>query len=342
MTMRYFRLILLLVCLVLVLHHARAEPAPAVAPDAPPVSPELDLRPVHTIADAHPKGVAALAIFDESQLLMSTGHSREAKVWDLKTGKLVRELPMHTAGRALAFSPSGKLVAAGGGEFDQGKYRGGITIWKTADWKELRSISVQAADVNALAFLSEETLISGGHSGLRVWDVATGEQRQFIELPAAVLAMDLSPDRSLLGFGTFTACCYFLTTKDWAIVHTTQAQRGEPRSAAFSSDGALFSSGDAGRQFTVWDVKSRERLHVISGSTFWACSQFKGDTAIAVGGNHQKPGVIAICDLRKGAILRVIQAHADQINALALNPGRTVAATGAGDGSLIIWEVGAK
>jgi len=164
--MTTLRSVLPLFCFVIGLDCAGAETALAVAPETSAAAAGFDLRPVHTIANAHPKGVAALAVFDESRLLMSTGHSREVKIWEVKSGKLVRELPMQSAGRALAFSPSGKLVAAGGGEFAEGEYRGGITTWNTADWKEVRSISLQGADVNALAFVSEETLISGGHSGL--------------------------------------------------------------------------------------------------------------------------------------------------------------------------------
>ena len=92
-----FRHQIALFCFILGLNRAGADNAPTGAPDAPAPSPELNLHPLHTIADAHPKGVAALAIFDGSRLLMSAGHSREAKVWDVKTGTMVLELPMQTS-----------------------------------------------------------------------------------------------------------------------------------------------------------------------------------------------------------------------------------------------------
>jgi hypothetical protein len=52
---------------------------PASFAEPPTAGAPIDLRSVHTIRGAHPKGVAALAIFGDSQFLLSVGNSREVK-----------------------------------------------------------------------------------------------------------------------------------------------------------------------------------------------------------------------------------------------------------------------
>jgi WD40 repeat protein len=308
---------------------------------SPPTGEPIDLRPVHTIRGAYPKGVAALTIFGDSQLLLSVGHSPEVKLWDLKTGLRVRELSMKTPGRALAFSPSGRLLAAGGGEFADGAYRGGLTLWKTDDWSEVRSMEIPAADVHAVLFLDEATLVSAGLTGIGIWDVATGKQTRFIEHPAAVLAIDLSPDKALLGFGSFTARSYTLRTKDWSVMHTFPLQKGEPRTVAFSKDGALLFAGDAADRLTVWDVQSGKEISTRDlGVPLWACLSADAQTAMITGGEPEQAGLIAICDLRTGSVLREIKAHAGSIRAIAANPTGSIIATGSADGSIQTWSTG--
>jgi WD40 repeat protein len=301
----------------------------------------IDLRLVRTIRDAHPKGVAALAIFGDSQLLLSVGHSPEVKFWDLKTGLRVRVLSMQTPGRSLAFSPSGKWLAAGGGEFVNGAYRGGITLWNTADWTEVRSMEISDADVDVVLFLDDATLVSGGLGGIRIWDVATGKQTRFIEHPAAVLAMDLSPDKTLLGFGSFTAACYLLSTKDWSVRHTFPPQKGEPRTVSFSKNGALFFCGGAANNMTVWDVQSGKEISTLDlGVPLRACLPVDAQTTIVAGGEPQQAGLIAVVDLREGSVLGKIKAHSDSIHAIAVDPTGRIVATGSADGSIQTWNSG--
>ena len=303
----------------------------------------IDLWPIHMIPGAHPKGVAALAFLGDSQILLSVGHSPEVKFWDLKTGARVRELSMKAPGRSLAFSPSGKWLAAGGGEFVDGAYRGGITLWNTADWTEVRSMEISGADVHVVRFLDDGALVSGGLGGIRIWDVGSGKQTRLIEHPAAVLAMELSPDKTLLGFGSFTAACYLRSTKDWSVMHTFPPQKGEPRTVAFSKNGALFFCGGAANNMTVWEVQSGKEISTLNlGAPLRACLPVDAQTAIVAGGEPQQAGLIAVCDLREGLVLREIKPQTDSIHAIAANSTGSIVVTGSADGSIQTWNTVGK
>src|SRR5262249_38407558 len=62
----------------------------------------------------HADAVHALAFSPDGQTLASCGYDRLVKLWDVVTGKLVRDLKDHSdAVYSVAFSPDGKLLASG-------------------------------------------------------------------------------------------------------------------------------------------------------------------------------------------------------------------------------------
>ena len=66
------------------------------------------------------------------------------KLWDARTGKAIRTFPGDTSFRRVAFSPDGRLIAAGGGkEGEQGV--GNVKIWEVRTGRERSPITGHGA-----------------------------------------------------------------------------------------------------------------------------------------------------------------------------------------------------
>src|SRR5207248_1382686 len=87
---------------------------------------------------------------------------------------------------ALAYSPNGRILAAGGGDDP-------VRLWDTDTGKEIRTL--KETWVNALAFTPRGSVIAtaGAFKIIRLWEVATGKEANKLEGHAtAVKAMALS------------------------------------------------------------------------------------------------------------------------------------------------------
>jgi WD40 repeat protein len=114
-------------------------------------------------------------------------------LWDVATGRELWRVAHEST--KLAFSPDGKLLAGGGER--------GVVLRDATTGKE-RSV-LQDGIVHALAFAPDgKTLASvgiapGGGEKVRLWDLATGRERQCFENSVAAA---FSPDGKTLAVGT--------------------------------------------------------------------------------------------------------------------------------------------
>jgi RNA polymerase sigma factor (sigma-70 family) len=97
-------------------------------------------------------------------------------LWDLAAGKQLAELPGMRTHAAVAFSPDGKTVAASS--------MMSVVLWDTTTAKQLHTIGGLGRSSNTTIHLlrfspDSKTLVgAGGETVIRVWDVATGKERE--------------------------------------------------------------------------------------------------------------------------------------------------------------------
>ena len=125
-------------------------------------------------------------------LLASSGQDAKVKLWDTSDWHEVRSMSMARADAAanipstgLAFSPDGKLIAAGDSGFDQ-KITTYVyvqaVVWKVANGEKLWTIEGHKFDINGLVFTRDNNLLLTGSVDrtIKFWDMKSGHETRTI------------------------------------------------------------------------------------------------------------------------------------------------------------------
>ena len=112
------------------------------------------------------------------------------RIWDARTGQLLRDLPTGANRNVAVLSPTGRFLAAGTDEKE-------VWVWDLETGKPPWKVRGHLGQVLGLAFLPDERrLISCGYNNLiNIWDVATGEITLTLrQHDGAVRSVAVSPD----------------------------------------------------------------------------------------------------------------------------------------------------
>jgi WD40 repeat protein len=216
--------------------------------------------------------VWSLTFSPDGKILAWGNGNNRVKLWDVATGKLLRELTDH-AGRpfGLAFSPDGKLLASGGWEDKQ------ILLWDAASGKQLRQLGARDSGISTLAFSSDGTLLaSGGEEKLiRLWDPSMGKEvRRLVGHEGFVKGALFAPDGK-----TLVSAGYDGTLRIWdpatgkprhpprrhpKEAHPPRSHPGLVYSLALSPDGKLAATGGGDHCIRLWDVATGKEVRPVA------------------------------------------------------------------------------
>jgi RNA polymerase sigma factor (sigma-70 family) len=196
----------------------------------------------------------------------------------------------------VAFSPDGKILAAGG-------YTGAILLYDAATGRKLHELRARTINFPAFAFAPDgKTLACVGTKTIQIWDTATGKElRRFLT--------DVS-DR-FTDPGT-----HFLSLP-----------------LALSRDGCMLASVAPDHSVRVWDVKNGKELVKLSGhQNRIRCLAFSpdGKTLSSASGDAVSAGTVHVWDVATGKELRKFPLHqpraSGQPTPLCISPdGQTLA-----------------
>jgi RNA polymerase sigma factor (sigma-70 family) len=266
-------------------------------------------------------------------------------LWDLATGK---QLHVIDSSFVNAFSPDGKLLAAG---------TGNISLYDTATGKELTRWPAPSV-ISSLAFSPDGKTLAGGHGGghIILWEVSTGKLTPPIAEPMGIaygLRFSLDGKQlSSLGNGI-----------DWWDVESGKPLRHmevhedayrDLEGQALSPDERVLAVPtlrrlpDAALQGDVLlvDTSTRKTFQRLSGHKSWAiCTTFSPDGSKVFTAGGYDPRAI-IWDVKTGKQLHILESHKRSVDTLALSPdGRWLATSSPGakpgqeDFDIRLWEV---
>jgi tricorn protease-like protein len=149
-------------------------------------------------------------------------------LWDLKTGKERRTLEMHSGtGWNLAFSPDGRLLAAGG-------VNNALCLWEASTGRERLRLEGHTTAIDALDYAPDgRTVATAGKGGkVIIWDV-TGRLKDGELTPARVGVKELESLWNDLGGAddrkASQAVWTLIAARDAAIAHLTEQVLQAPK-----------------------------------------------------------------------------------------------------------------
>lgn len=202
-------------------------------------------------ANAALRGISAVTLAADGKLAASAGVDRTLKLWDLETGKELRQWKNLAAPPdSVALSADGKQLASGHQAPDSR-----VRIWNAETGGLVRELAGHTGRVHAVRFLPDgkKILSAGGDGTLRLWDAQSGKELREMKHGGTVSDVAVSSDGTQAlsgGFDDRTVALWDLTTGK--LLYRFVGHETRVLGVAFSPDGRRAASSDANCTVRVW------------------------------------------------------------------------------------------
>jgi hypothetical protein len=237
---------------------------------------------------------------------------------------------------ALAVSPSVPIAAVAG--------RKQVLIFDLATNTLKGALPFPEGEVHVLRFTRDGTVLIaaggvGGQSGTVVGFEAGGSWKRLFAVgdePDAILAADISADKTLVAFGGPGRVIKIVSIPDGKQLHVLRKATDWVLSVGFSPEGLLVAAGDRFGGLYVWETKTGKDFLTLNGHSKAVTGlAWRADSdAVA---SCSEDGTVRIWDMHTGNELVKWDAHAEGALDVAFHPSGLLA-TGGRDGHVKIWD----
>jgi WD40 repeat protein len=208
---------------------------------------------------AHPQATSA-SFSDDGTRIATTGRDGLARIWDIRTGRLLRSIAHPGAVTVAAFSPDDRRVLTAGRDRT-------VRVFDSASGALTTTFSQQSY-VTAASFSPRGDLIATGGSDYvaRLWDARTGTLRHELRKHVWGIAdVAFNPNGKLVATGSKDGTALVWETRSGELVTIHTGHRGFVSAVAFSPDGESLATASSEGLARVFAAESPTPLATLIG-----------------------------------------------------------------------------
>jgi len=210
----------------------------------------------------HRNTVWSLAFSPDSQILASSSGDKTIKLWQLKSGELLRTISgahLDTIW-SVAITPNGQTIVSGSGDKT-------IKIWNLNTGRLLRTLVGHTDTVRSVAITPNgQTIVSGsGDKTIKIWDLNTGKLLHILYgHTGRIISVAISPDGKIVASGSNDNTIKLWHLRTGKLLHTLSGHSDHINSVAFKADGKVLVSGSEDHSIKLWNPQTGALLHTLS------------------------------------------------------------------------------
>lgn len=238
----------------------------------------------------------------------------------------------------IAFSPDGKLLAAGSSN-------GEIRLWQMGEYPQVAKLLLSwkghTGSVQSVNFSPDGNLLATGGNDqiVQLWEVSSGRNLKTLKGHTGwVWAVVFSSDGKLVASSGADRTIRLWDMVSGQCVRNLDEHTNSVRTIAISPDGTRLASGSGDRTVKIWDITCGRCLNTLEGHTGWVQSvAFSPDNRLLASAGED--GTIHLWDSVTGASLKTMQGYHEWVWNLAFSPDGKILASSSDEQVVRLWEV---
>jgi len=304
------------------------------SPDNVDVSP-FGLRLLHSIS-AHDKPIGRFAWSSDGTQLATLSADETVKIWDTRTGQLIRTLYGHTE-RVICvdWSPLGNTLASGSDDQT-------AKIWDTKSGRLIENIRYRPSSVTSLAWSPDGNTLALAFNDSTVLLWQNGQVIEVFDGGGIVTSLKWSPDGTqLAGASRDQAFVQVWNSKNPTSSRRTLKHRAQVLGLDWSSNGKVIATGCSDSTVWLWKGSDYRIRKTLRGHTdIVNAVSFSSDGRVLASKSHD--GTVRFWRTDSGELVSVLPNQGSHfvVAGIAFNPHEPQLATLAQQDTVInIWQV---